>query len=251
MSVIKILRGEKDSNSFYVGSNYGPLLFDTGAAASQLLQSNLTDSLVKVQTRERQGVLGSKKQDIVVVEELRVGDIRANHLQVALDDATGILGNDVLKNYAYTLNTRKDEIVLMEPFTSGIKCMVGQRGHLYVEIEIGQKTCMALIDTGASCSLIDEAFYKEMFGRISGVKTETGEDWTGATMETPMMQIDSLSIENIHFPPHEFAVLNFERIFPFMEYPIVAIIGATTLSCKKFSFNQIDGYIKIEERDLL
>ena len=247
MGAIKIVRGKNDRNSFYVESNYGLLLFDTGAATSQLLQSNLTDSFVKFGTKEGHGVLGSKTQDMVIVDELCVGDIRANHLPVTLDDSTGILGNDVLKNYAYTLDTHKDEIVLIAPFTSDINCMIGQRGHLYVEIEIGHKACMAIIDTGASCSIIDATFYNKIFGMINGTKTELGEDWTGATFETPMIQIDSLSIGNVHFPQHEFAVLNFEQIFPFREHPIVAIIGATTLSCKKFSFNQIDGYIKIED----
>ena len=247
MGVIKIVRGKNDRNSFYVESNYGLLLFDNGAAASQLQRSNLTESLVKVSTKESHGAIGSKTQDIVVVDELYIGDIKANHLQVALDDSTGLLGNDVLKNYAFTLDTHKDEIVLIKPFTSDIKCAVGQRGHLYVEIEIGQQTCMALIDTGASCSLIDEKFYKEMFRIISDAKTETGEDWTGASIETPIVEIDSLTIGDSRFPSHEFAVLDFEQVFSSMEYPIVAIIGATTLSCKKFSFNQTDGYLRIED----
>lgn len=247
MGVIKIIRGKSDRNSFYVESNYGLLLFDTGASTSQLLQSNLTDSLVKCRTKEGHGVFGNKTQDIVIIEELCVGDIRANHLQVNLDDSTGLLGNDVLRNYAFTLDTHKDEIVLIDPFTSDLHCMIGQRGHMYVEIEIGHKTCMAMIDTGASCSIIDVTFYKEMFGMISCTKTETGEDWTGATFETPIIPVDSMTIGNIHFPQHEFAALNFEQIFPYMEYPIVAIIGATTLSCKKFSFNPIDGYLKIED----
>lgn len=247
MGAIKIVRGKNDRNSFYVDSNYGLLLFDNGAATSQLRRSNLTESLVKVRTKESYGAIGSKTQDIVVVDELCVGEIRANHLQVALDDSTGLLGNDVLRNYAFTLDTHKDEIVLIDPFTSDIKCTIGQRGHLFVKIEIGQKTCMALIDTGASCSLIDEKFYKEMFGMLSDSKTETGEDWTGAIIETPIIEVDSLTIGDSRFPPHEFAVLDFEQMFYSMEYPHIAIIGATTLSCKKFSFNQIDGYLRIED----
>ena len=247
MGAIRIVRGENDRNSFYVESNYGLLLFDTGAATSQLLQSNLTDLLVRVQTIESHGALGSTTQDVVTVDELCVGDIKANHLQVTLDDSTGILGNDVLRNYAFTLDTRKDEIVLVDPFTSDLNCTIGQRGHLYIEIKIGHKTCMALIDTGASCSIIDAAFCKEMFGMISEAKTETGEDWTGAAFETPIISVDSLTIGSVRFPEHEFAVLDFKQIFPFMEVPIAAIIGATTLSCKKFSFNQIDGYLRIED----
>lgn len=85
---------------------------------------------------------------------------------------------------------------------------------------------------------------------INNAKTETGEDWTGATIETPIVEIDSLTIGDSRFPPHEFAVLDFEQVFSFMEYPHVAIIGATTLSCKNFSFNPIDGYIKIDDYDL-
>ncbi len=246
MGKIKILRGEKDSNSFYVESNYGLLLFDTGAATSQLVQSKLTDSLVKVKTKESQGVLGSKMQDMVIVDELCVGSIKAEHLQVDLDDSVGIIGNDVLKNYAYTLDTSKNEIVLIDPFISDLKCVIGQRGHLYVEIEIGHKNGMALIDTGASCSLIDDEFCKEIVGMVSDNRTETGEDWAGAIIETPIIEVDSLTMGNVRFPSHEFAALDFKQVFSYMEYPIAAIIGATTLSCKKFSFNQIDGYLRIE-----
>lgn len=247
MSVIKILRGEKDKNSFYVESNYGPLLFDTGAATSQLLQSTLTHSLVKVKTKESHGVIGSKTQDVVIVDELCVGSIKAKHLQVNLDDSIGILGNDVLRNYAFTLDTNRNEIVLIDPFTSDLKCAIGQRGHLYVEIEIGHKPYMALIDTGASCSLIDKKTCEELFGMISDAKAETGEDWTGATIETSMIEVDSLTMGNVRFPPHAFAALDLKQVFSYMEYPIAAIIGATTLSCKKFSLNPIDGYLRIED----
>lgn len=246
MNPIKIVRGKNDRNSFYVESNYGLLLFDTGAVSSQLLKSSLTDLLDKCRTIEGHGLLGSKTQDVVLVKELCAGGIRANNLEVTLDDSTGILGNDVLKKYAFTLDTHKDEINLIEPFTSDFKCTVGQRNHLYIEIEIAQKTCMALIDTGASCSIIDQNYYEQMFDNINGSKIETGEDWTGATFETPIIPIDSLVIGNIHFPQHEFAVLDFEKAFPYMEYPISAIIGASTLSSRIFSFNLIDGYIRID-----
>ena len=247
MGAVKIIRGKKDSNSFFVESNYGLLLFDTGAATTQLLQSDLTKALSKVHTKEGHGVLGSKTQDCVVVEELCIGDIVAKDLQVTLDDSVGLLGIDVLKNYAFTFDTQEDEVILVKPFVSDIPCKMGLRGHIYVEIEIGGKTCLALIDTGASCSIIDETFFREVNDNIPDGRTEMGEDWTGATFETKIVPVDSLTIGDIHFPQHEFVLLDFKQIFPYMEYPIVAIIGASTLSCKKFSFNLIDGYLHIEE----
>ena len=113
--------------------------------------------------------------------------------------------------------------------------------------EIGGKKCLALIDTGASCSILDETFFREVNDNISNGRTEIGEDWTGATFETEIISVGSLTIGDIRFPKHEFVLLDFKQIFPYMEYPIVAIIGASTLSCKKFSFNLIDGYLLIEE----
>lgn len=248
MNAIKIVRGKKDRNSFYVESNYGLLLFDNGAATSQILRSGMTQSLKKVGTKESNGVIGCEMQNIVAVEELRIGDISADDLYVALSDSAGILGNDVLKDYAYTLDTYNDEIVLIEPFTSDISCSIGQRGHLYVEVRIGQQTGMAMIDTGASCSLIDEKFYKEVVGLINDEITETGEDWTGSMFETPIVNIDSLTLGGINFPSHKFAVFDFDKMsFLHMEHPIIAIIGATTMSCKKFSINHIDGYLRIDD----
>ena len=247
MGSINIIRGQKDPNSFFVESNYGLLLFDTGAATSQLLQSDLTRPLKKVKEQEGHGVFGSKTQDCVIVEELLIGDIVARDLQVSLDDSVGLLGIDVLKNYAFTVDTQKDEVILVKPFVSDIPYKVGQRGHIYVEIEIGGKKCLALIDTGASCSILDETFFREVNDNISNGRTEIGEDWTGATFETEIISVGSLTIGDIRFPKHEFVLLDFKQIFPYMEYPIVAIIGASTLSCKKFSFNLIDGYLLIEE----
>lgn len=247
MHTLKIIRGEQEQNSFYVMSNYGLLLFDTGAASSQLQKSPATASLPKKQSTESHGLFGSKTQEIAEVGQLSVGDIHAENLQVTLDDTTGILGNDVLKDYAFTLDTQKDEIILIPPFESNIRCTTGQRGHLYVEMKVGSKSCMALIDTGASCSIIDEAFYMDISGNADHCRTEKGEDWTGASFETKMATVDSLSIGGIPFPSHEFALLDFKQVFPFAEHNISAIIGATTLSCKKFSFSLPNGYISIAD----
>lgn len=248
MSIVKIIRKEKDPGSFYVESNYGLLMFDTGAATSQLPYSNLTRTLEKVQTADGYGAFGSKVQNYVIVDRLCVGDITAKNLRVSLDDSVGLLGIDVLKNYAFTLDTQNNEIILTKPFASDIRCKVGpQRGHIYVEVEILGKNCLAVIDTGASCSVLDESFLRNMNDSISAEKVAIAEDWTGETFETKIMSVDSLQIGNVRFPQHEFALLDFKQIFLFMEYPISAIIGASTFSCKKFSFNLIDGYLKIEE----
>ena len=247
MGVIRIVRGEKDANSFFVASNFGLLLFDTGAATSQLQISELTKDLPRLPSAEARGALGSKKVDLALVKELRAGEITAKDLKVTLDDSVGILGSDVLRHYAYALDTQRDEIAIIPPFSGAIPCRVGQRGHLYVDIEIGGTACTALIDTGASCSILDEAFRREVFGNQAVGRTETGEDWTGAAFETPVLGVDSLSIGGVPFPEHEFAVLDFRRLFPFMEYPIAAIIGASTLCCKRFSINHVDGWLKLED----
>ena len=246
MNSLKIIRGIKDSNSFYVESNYGLILFDTGAGSSQLLKSSVTESLEKCEEVEAHGAFGSKKLDRVIVDELCIGDIKQKNLTVTLDDEVGILGLDVLSNYAFTLDTINDEIILLDSFESDIQLIKGQMGHLYVEIELGGKKGLALLDTGASGSIIDEAFYFETFGDTSNLDVDEGEDWTGAVFEAKVVLLDSLSINNIRFPEHEFGVIDFKKMFPFMEYPIIAIIGATTLTCKKFSFSLPNGYLKIE-----
>jgi hypothetical protein len=247
MGIVKIVRGKKDVNSFYVSSNYGLLLFDTGAATSQMKRSDLTKALPRLPSEEAHGALGSKKVDVAVVKELRAGEITAKDLKVTLDDSVGILGCDVLRHYVYALDTQRDEIALIPPFSGGIPCRIGERGHLYVDIVIGGTACAALIDTGASCSILDETFRRKVFGDKAADRTETGEDWTGAAFETPILGVDSLSIGGVPFPKHEFAVLDFQRLFPFMEYPIAAIIGASTLSCKRFSINHIDGFLSVSD----
>lgn len=244
---VKILRGQRDSNSFYVPSNYGPLLLDTGAATTQLQKSALTAGLAPVGTKEGHGIVGSKDQEMAIVEELQIGDIRENQLPVTLDDTEGILGCDVLKNHPFTLDTQADMLTWIPPFTDGLRGNLGQRNYLYVNIQIGGEDCLALVDTGASCSILDEAFFAQVFGEAEETRAEEGTDWTGAAFDTRVLPLEGVVIGGVPLPKHEFALLDFGNVFPFMEYPIAAILGASTFACGKFSFNLKDGYLKLEK----
>lgn len=243
---MKIIRGAKDENSCFVESNYGLLLFDTGATASQLMKSDITQELNITGAKTSNGLLGSVIQNIAVVDRLTVGEIVADNLKVSIDDNVGILGNDVLKNYSFIFDMKEDKITIVDRFTSDITCPIGKRNHIYVKIKIQDNEYWALIDTGASCSLLDKSLYFSVFGESKEMKNDKGEDWTGAAIETPMASIDCLTIGSIPFPSHEFALLEFEKFAIPFDYPIVAIIGASTLSQKRFWFNMVDGYIKID-----
>ena len=135
-STLKLIRGIQEPNTFFVESNYGMLLFDNGAATTQLPISKKTEALTTQGTYESHGIFGTKKQDKTVVERLCVGDIVAEKIPVRLDDTIGLLGSDILKNYAYTFDITNLEVKFIEPFISDIQCKVGKKNHFYIPIEI-------------------------------------------------------------------------------------------------------------------
>lgn len=246
---LPLIRGDQDPDSFFVDSNYGPLLFDTGAATSQLKRSALTEGLARRGRVKSRGLLGTAEQDTATVELLEVGGLSVRGLKVTLDDTHGILGADVLGNYVYTFDVERLAVTFIEPFSGGVKCRVGPRRHFFVPVEIGGRKARALLDTGASASLIDAGFYRKVFGRAAEGEHEEGTDVTGASLDSQLVSIDSLKIGEVTFPAHEFAALAFSAILPLplRISPIAAILGATTLSVKKFSINHRGGYLMIED----
>lgn len=245
---LPLIRGDQDPNSFFVDSNYGPLLFDTGAATSQLKRSALTEALAGRGRVKSRGLLGTAEQDTATVELLEAGGLSVRGLKVTLDDTHGILGADVLGDYAYTFDLERLAVTFIAPFTDGVRCRVGPRRHFFVPVEIGGRRARALLDTGASASLIDAGFYRKAFGRAAEGAHEEGTDVTGATLDTQLVSIGSLKIGEVTFPAHEFAAFDFSAIFPLplRISPIAAILGATTLAAKKFSINHRDGYLRLE-----
>ena len=244
MRPLPLIRGKEDPNSFFVDSNYGPLLFDTGAASSQLLRSDLTRSLVQQEAVQSHGIFGEREQEQVTVDLLRVGDLTAENLTVTLDDTHGILGSDVLGDCAYTFDVENLAVTFIPHFSDGIPCKRNSVGHLIVPVEIGGTGAWALLDTGASASLIDTGFYQTVFGHAAQGKREEGKDFTGATMDTTMVPVNSLKIGKEVFPSHLFAALDLSAIFP-PSLSIVAILGATTLSERKFSIDHKNGFLKL------
>jgi hypothetical protein len=62
-----------------------------------------------------------------------------------------------------------------------------------------------------------------------------------------MAILDGLTIGDTLFPKQEIALLDFSQFSMLgKEYPFIMIIGAGTLQEKRFWFNMVDGYIKVE-----
>ena len=237
---------EKNGN-YYVDSEYGKLLVDNGSGGTQLLRSEATAHLPAVRTTQQYGSLGATEREVVLLQRLCCGDLTGYDLEVSLDDWLPLLGNDVLKDYAYTFDLRNLQMDVIDPFRDGIRCRMGKRRHLYVGIEVNGVPGLAMLDTGCGVSVIDRRFLEETDCAVSPVSVEKVTDSSGATQDVERVILAELRIHETEFPPHPFLVMDYSGLNRVLEYPIVATIGTSTMREKKFSFNQKDGYLRIED----
>lgn len=146
------------------------------------------------------GAFGVRCDDAAKGEEwtttVRLGDRTLK--DVAIDVRTGaggrdVLGQDVLARFCCEYRFRDRELRLdgASLGTDAHPIQLGENGHVYLDLEWPPSgiTASAVFDTGASVTVVDLAFaeaHPELFTQ-SG--TSRGTDSTGATRETPMVQM--------------------------------------------------------------
>jgi predicted aspartyl protease len=160
------------------------LLLDTGGVSSQVTRETVKDlKMVPYEAGARlYDASGQSSSSAVVADSLRLGTLNATHLRLLispldLDTADGILSSDLLVRYDVDMDfgTRKlsyfspdhcpgKVIYWNPPEAAEVPITLHERSRFLVEIKLDGKPFNAVVDTGASRSIISMPVARSLFG---------------------------------------------------------------------------------------
>lgn len=234
---MKLIRWGEDKRSFFVESNIEKMLLDTGATTSQITLNEKTNTFNVLSEDISHGAFGSKLQKKVEIPELIVGTHRVENIPATLDDVHGIIGMDFLKGTCIHLDLANDEFTFGEHFTDGMDLFLGEKGHIYMQCNLGDVVLWALFDTGASGTVVNQAFIDEHPEFFVKQGMDNAKDWTGAEQAAQLIRIRNMSIASNLFDEHEAGVLDLSNAKQYLEKPIDIILGATTMELAIWDFD--------------
>lgn len=186
----------------------GPFRFilDTGANRSAMSQRTL-ETLGLTPSRQSlvHGITGSAVMPLVLVDELRAGELRFKDRGIAvLPDAVfagvdGILGIDCLQHARVDIDFEEDRVTIGRSGKSAardryvVRAKVRHRGLLLIPAKVGRIAVQAIIDTGAERSLGNEALRaaltekrrRELEGQTTSVIGATAQVAEGFSFVAP------------------------------------------------------------------
>lgn len=242
---MKLMRWGEDKRSFFLESNIESMLLDTGATTSQITLNEKTSRFKVLSEDISHGAFGSKLQKKVEIPELIVGNHRVENIPATLDDVHGIIGMDFLKDTCIHLDLSNAEFAFGEHFTDGMDLLLSEKGHIYMQCNLGDLVLWALFDTGASGTIINQALIDEHPEFFMRQGMDKGRDWTGAEQEAQLIRINNMSIASYLFDEHEAGVLDLSNARQYLEKPIDIILGATTMELAVWDFDLLNKKWKV------
>ena len=212
-------------------------LLDTGAGTTTVLYDAFTASFESAGQTHSSGVFSPKQDDLINVPTLTIGAIHRQGVVVArmaqaAQNVRNLIGMDILKEYA--LHFRFDERrVLVDPeidAQSWQTLFMDKKHHPYMTVQFGGVSAQVVWDTGASITIVDQAFIREHRAFFTPMGASVGTDGTGAQQETPMYEMAAYTIGGWTFAPHKVAGVDLSFVNSTIEHPMTMILGYTTLS---------------------
>jgi predicted aspartyl protease len=230
-----------------IGGRPYRFLLDTGAARSCVLYDDYIAMFASVGTDTSSGVFAGGSRDLVNASSLTLGSIsRTNFTLVrAAQGDTGtqnLIGMDLLKDLRchFRFDERRvivDEGEAEEDSAVFEELFLGQRGHPYVPVQLGDVIASAVWDTGASMTVVDTNFIARTPGFFPAAGHSTGTDSTGAQQETPMYMMAAATIGGYTFPTQRVAAVDLSRLNATLERPMDLIVGYNAYSKARWLFD--------------
>ena len=190
---------------------HGPFRFilDTGANRSALSES-LASELALVPTKNYlvHGITGSAVMPVVVVERLRVGELKFGSQQLAiLPDAVfagtaGILGIDLLQKAFIDVDFENDQVTVRRAGRAVpegllvVRARLRRGGLLAIPGQVGKIRVSIIIDTGAERTLGNEQLRAALAGReavldgaVTRVVGATAQEAEGYSFTVPTVDL--------------------------------------------------------------
>ncbi|MGH3440030.1 MAG: hypothetical protein ACRDRN_26745 [Sciscionella sp.] len=223
---------------------------DTGAARSQIVDDGTVPGLTAHSTGTSTGALGTRTATLATLGELSLGPVRASNLDVWLQpgpagpSARHLLGMDLLIRACCRFSFSHNELGLdRSPAAAArLPLTLVPSGHSYLVATwrpaAGQPVAAnALWDTGASITVVDEAFFNVHRDLFRDPASSIGTDATGTSSTTSTYTIAGPTIGGHRFAPHRVAIVDLSSANAQLTQPMDLIAGYPLLSQADWIFD--------------
>lgn len=210
-------------------------LLDSGAARSAVVEwAGLARREVP---RDGAGVfgVGARQQRAQVAVCFAGHDLGPLEVEVVPADHPGhgaIVGQDVLSRFRCEYRLADGVLVVDADLPEDVHPInLGARRHVYVEVTWPTgETANAVLDTGASVTVVDEGCAAQHPGLFTHDSVSTGTDSSGTTRPTPMVRMSTVRILGAEFRSSLAAVVDLRAANATIERRMDLILGWPILS---------------------
>lgn len=221
-----------------IGRDKYRFLLDTGAGRTFLKWSSRNSHFLKQGDFQTSGIFRGHNHDLIQIPSLSIGSLKWKNIQVARSQKGGeeghdLIGMDLLKQHCLHFQFHKKRVDVVaqtgSPFQPKLTLNTDKAWHAYVEVDMSGTIGQGVWDTGASITVVDQAFISANTERFSQIGTSKGTDASGKTMETPLMEMKAFQIGGHPFPTQRVASVDLSFANKGTERPMNMILGYNTL----------------------
>lgn len=202
-------------------------LLDSGAGRTTVLPAH--DVVLEVRPPEGTGVFGVQGERRVWRTTVDVGNHTVGPIDVdtrQVDEGRDLIGQDVLSRFRCEYRFADGLLRLDGAMPSDPSPIFLDRGsHVYFDLIWPEVTASAVLDTGASVSVVDTAFVEAHPGLFVDNGSSSGTDSSGTTIDTRMVQMRGPRILGRSFASTSAAVVDLGLVNQMIERRMELIIG--------------------------
>ncbi|MGK5089803.1 retropepsin-like aspartic protease [Bdellovibrionota bacterium FG-2] len=124
-------------------------------------------------------------------------------------------------------------------FSKGRPLEKSAGGHFLIPVKVGERTVMAVWDTDAGTSVIDQKMVSEMPELFTKGITVIAVDTVGAEKVTPIFLAKNISIGDIQIPPSNFLAREFSTTRENVRSDVAMILGINIIRHYVWDFDPV------------
>jgi len=220
-------------------------LLDTGAAISINQDHESTAQYPIMNSHEAGGTFYLKTQNSIIIPNFKLGTLIKTNVEfyrvVGEVERVNLPGMNILKDFELHFDFKSNILEVSYDsahFTkSGNEIIMGAKDHPYISVAFDEKSVLAIWDSGASITVVDNEFIRLNPNHFKLIGNSTGTDSSGETQQTPLYEMTGIIIDGHLFPTHHVAGVDLSFINSRTEPKMSMILGYSTFRHADWWFN--------------
>lgn len=211
-------------------------ILDTGCSRTSLYYSDFSAKYTSLGSRQYSSAFGSAMSDFIKVSHIGCGPIQHTDITIARTALGGndknLFGMDLLNNSILHFLPQQKEIEILSnsSFVTHSHNLYLDSGSIpFIELDINNKTAIAVWDTGAGITIVDQKFLIQNSNLFLSCGKTQGSDSAGHSFETEIYLMKSIKIGDYFFPEHRVVPIDLNHLILQTGRRIDFILGYSTL----------------------